>query len=415
MFRAIASDNFPPFGKFRMDFPPVENRPADVAEVHLLTGVNGTGKTRLLTLLAAVLGNPAPLVKRLKGVTKEVSFGVTDSAHKREQPLSTDPFFVGGGVVGWAPGSSVHDWAQSVPAFAYNGTAYVSDAAIQVMAGVPKPDRAACLSFSRPEQHSGQLLQAIANLEVQAGLESMRTEADERPNRAMGIIQGLERTLTEITGQPFAFQMTAYPQPALSAKWGNSELPFDLLADGLRAIIGWLVDAVVMTDAWLEGKGSTMDTEAVFLLDEVESHLHPVWQRRVVPAFQRLWPKAQIFVASHSPFVISSVNHGWVHPLTLEPDGKVKVRQPVPASAGDSYISVLEDIMGLQEWYDPDTEKLLGDFRAERERAYQGQPGAKAKALHLAEQLGERSMELRYMMGRELSQMERQLGKAEAK
>ena len=198
-------------------------------------------------------------------------------------------------------------------------------------------------------------------------------------------------------------------------KWAKADLPFDLLPDGLRSIIGWMVDAVVMLDAWLQGKGSILDTEAVFLLDEPESHLHPVWQRRILPAFQRLFPKAQIFVATHSPFVISSLNHGWIHRLTMEADGKVKTLPPVAASAGDSYISVLEDIMGLEEWYDPETEKLLADFRAERDKAFQGDLAAKAKAVQLAELVGSRSMELRYMMGRELNQMERRLGKAEGK
>jgi predicted ATP-binding protein involved in virulence len=84
-------------------------------------------------------------------------------------------------------------------------------------------------------------------------------------------------------------------------------------ADGLRGIIGWLVHALVMIDVWLQGKADPTNTEAVFLLDEIESHLHPAWQRKILPAFQRLFPKSQIFVATHSPFVISSLNHGWIH------------------------------------------------------------------------------------------------------
>jgi hypothetical protein len=48
VFRALALKDFPPFGKFRTEFPPLENKPADLAEVHLLTGANGTGQTRPL-------------------------------------------------------------------------------------------------------------------------------------------------------------------------------------------------------------------------------------------------------------------------------------------------------------------------------------------------------------------------------
>lgn len=163
-----------------------------------------------------------------------------------------------------------------------------------------------------------------------------------------------------------------------------------------------------MMDAWLEGKSDPGQNEAVFLLDEVESHLHPAWQRRVLPAFQRLFPKAQIFVATHSPFVIASLNHGWIHRLKLD-NGVVTPQDPLPASQGDSYITVVEDIMGLKQWYDPETEQLLTNFRAQRDAAYGGNLEAQTEARRLADQIGQRSMELAFVMGRELNQMDRQI------
>jgi hypothetical protein len=120
-------------------------------------------------------------------------------------------------------------------------------------------------------------------------------------------------------------------------------------------------------------------------------------------------------VATHSPFVVSSLTHGWIHKLRLEKDGKVTVEKPVRASPGESYISVVEDIMGLEEWYDPETEKQLAEFRAERDRAYKGDGEAKARALKLAQELSARSMELSCVMGREINQMERQLANVEKK
>ncbi|MGA2659881.1 MAG: AAA family ATPase [Verrucomicrobiota bacterium] len=417
MFRVLASDDFPPFGKFWMEFPPVENKPAELAEVHLFTGVNGTGKTRLLALLAAVLKGDSASKKRLKGATDGIGVFASRRLHaagpgeSQWQRSKTHKEY----MVFFDQDSAFQKWVGEVPAFAYDGTAYVSDAPIAVMAGVPRPDRADCLSFSRTGDHSAVLLQAVANLKMQSAMDMMNESAGRGVTRAAQLVRAVEDVLTKITGQQFLFNVTAYPQPALQVNWANVEMPFDLLPDGLRSIIGWMVDAVVMMDAWLQGKGPLEETEAVFLLDEVEGHLHPVWQRRVLPAFQRLFSKAQIFVATHSPFVISSLGHGWIHPLILEKDGKVKIKEPVPAKAGESYISVIEDIMGLEEWYDPETEKLLAEFRAERDRAYQGDAEAKGKAVRLAEGLSARSMELRYMMGKELSQMERRLAKAGAK
>jgi len=399
-----------------MDFEPVADKPADLAEVHLFTGVNGTGKTRLLAVLAAMLGGSEALMKRVKDDAEAATLKATDAPHRLE------PWFVAhltSGNLSFASPSQFNErfanWCQQVPAFAYHGVAYVTDANIEALAGVPRPKREACLSFFPTEKHSQPLLQAIANLKLQAAMDSLNPENGKTKTRSTQIIQTLESTMTEITGQPFLFRVTAYPQPVLCVRWANSDLSFDLLPDGLRSIIGSLVDAVVMFDAWIQGRGNILDMEAVFLLDEPESHLHPVWQRRVLPAFQRLFPKAQIFVATHSPFVISSLNHGLIHRLVMDQNGLVTAAPPQQARAGDSYISVLEEIMGLEEWYDPETEKLLADFRAEREKAFQGDAAAKAKALEMAQQLGNRSMELRYVMGRELNQMERRLGKPEGR
>ena len=162
-------------------------------------------------------------------------------------------------------------------------------------------------------------------------------------------------------------------------------------------------------NVWLQGKEDPVQAKAVFLLDEIECHLHPAWQRKILPAFQRLFPKSQIFVATHSPFVIASLNHGWIHRLVQDSSGKVTIHQPIAASQGDSYISVVEDIMGLKEMYDPETEELLTRFRGFRDAAYAGDKESCIKAQELAAEIGKRSMELDYMMGREISQMKRQI------
>lgn len=412
MIRAIASDDFAPFGKFQMDFPAVENKPDDLAEVHLLTGVNGTGKTRILALLAAVLGGGGEMKRR---INQPFNIKASDNGNKDAKFSSFQIQRDGGLGLNHPVDGNFFGWLRNVPAFSYRGIAFVSDSKIAVMAGIPKPDRASCLLFSRPEQHSEKLLQAIANLKIQAALDTQDTPANS-DNRTQHIMSRLERTLTQITGHAFSFSVTTHPQPAVIVKWANAKMAFNSLPDGLRSLIGWLVDAVVMMDVWLEGKGKINETEAIFLLDEVECHLHPVWQRRILPAFQHLFPKAQIFVATHSPFVISSLTCGWIHPLKMEDNGSVTVVTPlIRANAGESYISVLEDVMGLKEWYDPETEKLLSEFRNLRDKAFGGDMDARLLAEQKAHEIGKRSVELQYTMGQELNQMEKRLGKQNEK
>jgi AAA domain, putative AbiEii toxin, Type IV TA system len=418
MFRAIASENFAPFEQFQLELPAVKDKPDSVAEVHLFTGVNGTGKTRILSVLSAMLGNVSHLQKRMKGAEATVIYAQQDFGGF--QSMQNWPRIIAGpNGVGW---QMPMNWCHDVPAFAYSGYAYVSDASVTAMGAVQRPARDLCLSFYRPENASQILLQAITNLLFEAAVDSLNVSADSPPHsKSARLVKSVESTLLEITGTKFQFKIEKFPQISLFVVWGGTKLPFDVLPDGLRAIIGWLVHALVMMDVWLQGKGDPTKTEAVFLLDEIESHLHPAWQRKILPAFQRLFPKAQIFVATHSPFVIASLNHGWIHSLKMEANGKVKIEKPKAASQGDSYISVVEDIMGVKEWFDPESEALLVEFRKKRDMACSPditsdeREQAHKQARQLGLQIGLRSRELDFIMGKELNQLDRQLAKASGK
>jgi energy-coupling factor transporter ATP-binding protein EcfA2 len=415
MIRAIVSDNFPPFGEFRLDLLPVEKKPANLGEIHLFTGVNGTGKTRLLSIIAALLGNHVSLLKRMKGFNTQVAICATgDDGPAADNNFGVWPRMnVGQGNLNWEQfvGGNFFGQHQQIPAFAYSGNAYVSDAKVSVLANVQKPSRELCLSFTRPESGSQELLQAIANLKIASALHADESSSAAGKSNPTDLMKGIELTVSQITGVQFQFHLTRFPELSLGVKWGGTLLAFDVLPDGLRSIIGWIVHASVMMEIWLQGKSDPRQAEAIFLLDEPESHLHPAWQRKVLPAFQRLFPKAQIFVATHSPFVIASINHGWIYPLSLAADGTVKFEKAISASSGESYVTVVEDIMGLKEWFDPETEGLLAKFREARKEAYEGKANGQGEARRLAAEIGSRSVELEFMMGRELLQMDRQLAK----
>lgn len=46
----------------------------------------------------------------------------------------------------------------------------------------------------------------------------------------------------------------------------------------------------------------------VVLIDEIETHLHPVWQKRIVGIIRNLFPRLQLIITTHSPFVVASVD-----------------------------------------------------------------------------------------------------------
>ena len=68
------------------------------------------------------------------------------------------------------------------------------------------------------------------------------------------------------------------------------------------------------------------DQPAILLIDEIENHLHPTWQRRVIPALRKHFPGLQIFATTHSPFVVAGLKRGQVHRLYRE-KGVIKTDQ----------------------------------------------------------------------------------------
>jgi hypothetical protein len=408
MLRKFSIGRLPPFGDLEWNVPPLAADAKELAEVHMLVGPNGTGKSLMLATLAACLGAPGTLQTRIEGSSTSAQlqwFGQPERSPLME--VSKDS--------ATRPPKELNE----LPAVAFGGTAFLRSAsAIQHGQRIPL-DRQGALAFRKPDAHSAAILDAIHRLKVESALRRQTLPMNGgQPVTAGLLIDRIEKAIQSVCGfgkaSDFHFHVTTYPTDEVRVHWEGKNLPINALADGLRSLVGWLTSALILLDqqAREAGYADITECESIILLDEIEAHLHPAWQRRVIPTFQRLLPKAQIFCATHSPFVISSLNHGWIHRFEKDPSGKVSIT-PVPASPGDSYDSVIEEIMGIKERFDPETEDLLAKFRAQRENLLKGTTTERTPLLatlrSMADQIGARGLELQYMMGRELQQLDRLL------
>ena len=57
------------------------------------------------------------------------------------------------------------------------------------------------------------------------------------------------------------------------------------------------------------------DLPGIVLIDEIELHLHISWQKKVLPFLIKVFPNLQFIVATHSPFVVSSIESAVVYDL----------------------------------------------------------------------------------------------------
>lgn len=122
----------------------------------------------------------------------------------------------------------------------------------------------------------------------------------------------------------------------LTIELPGRSLPFSYLSDGFRSMLAMVADIAVRCatlNPHLQDKAAE-ETPGVVLIDEVDLHLHPKWQRRVIGDLLKAFPKIQFVGTTHSPFVIQS----------LPPNNEVKLINLDDSTAADFLNKSVEDI-----------------------------------------------------------------------
>jgi len=76
-------------------------------------------------------------------------------------------------------------------------------------------------------------------------------------------------------------------------RMAGAELPFGALSDGYRAFVGWITDLLYHISRGTPSGEMLFETAGMVLVDEVDLHLHPAWQRTVIPRLARAMPNVQ--------------------------------------------------------------------------------------------------------------------------
>jgi predicted ATP-binding protein involved in virulence len=87
------------------------------------------------------------------------------------------------------------------------------------------------------------------------------------------------------------------------------KLSYRQLSDGFRTIVGLAADIAyrcIQLNPHL-AENAVIDTPGVVLIDELDLHLHPNWQRHVIADLKRVFPKIQFVATTHSPFLVQSL------------------------------------------------------------------------------------------------------------
>lgn len=98
----------------------------------------------------------------------------------------------------------------------------------------------------------------------------------------------------------------------LTLVFNGKEFPFSLLSDGQRNVIS-LIGDIAMRCAHLNqhlGINAARKTPGIVLVDELDTNIHPTWQKLLIPKLKEYFKNIQFIVTTHSPFVIQSLKGG---------------------------------------------------------------------------------------------------------
>lgn len=169
-----------------------------------------------------------------------------------------------------------------------------------------------------------------------------------RAQQALAVERGASRRLVEVVEEAVRRFLPGFANLRPS-KVGPSQLLIDhegttlhlrQLSDGERSVLVLMLDiAKRLTQANPRLTDPLAQAEAVVLIDEIDLHLHPQWQRKIVGDLTRTFPNCQFIATTHSPQVIGEVPHEQIQMI----DGD-NVFVP-PHSFGVDSSRVLEELM----------------------------------------------------------------------
>ncbi len=398
-----------------------KNQPKDKAEIHIFTGENGTGKTTLLEALTYFdfvfneeLKNLNKDKKRYDLLSQKGGFfkGNNIELYFNQRNISFNVF--GKNKVKDAPffenyytPISFLSKNHSYTFFAYSGYRQVQSTKVDVLKDFTFNPITEALTFDKTNLNSD-LFQWIANNKTRAALSFQK--GNKLGSRLyLSSISKIELAISEIINRKVEFVIDERTLNVM-IKLDDKSVNYNTLADGYKSIISWLTDLMFRLD-YMPTEGKENFT---LFLDEIDVHLHPAAQRRILPVIQKLFPKAQIFLTTHSPFVIGSVDDSWVYKFKLDENGNsILDGEPFITEDGKSYRYILDQVFDVKTQFGIEFEKQLTAFYLKRDELIKAQLNLAllAEYAKAAGDLALQSEELNAIISNETRQLSRILNK----
>lgn len=412
----LTLNNLGPFEKVTFDFSIESSKP----DIHIFVGANGTGKTTILHSLASCFDYFEPdhkehisnkISKRFhffdeddkklsksyshsilqdqngNVVDKIINYGCKNCGNIHQnfdktkannsqiskhgnsydnKPLSSDLTYFKNALIA----KDLNNKKLKFAAFAYSGYRFIETETIEISDKNNFNPLKLALEFVKKDKESEKgfkLSNWIVSRYSKAAIEETLGNL-ETSKKYKETLNNLINSINLLTNNEYTIKIETNPW-RVGISYCGKDLEFDVLPDGLRSILSWLGDILMRLDEipW-ENKSIPITHQNIILfLDEIEVHLHPTWQYKILSVIRDLLPNAQIFISTHSPFILNSIDNAKIYILNNE-NCNSKLVSTNLSETGWSITHVLENILNAKNPFGIETMqnlKLFNEIDAE--------------------------------------------------
>lgn len=143
---------------------------------------------------------------------------------------------------------------------------------------------------------------------------------------------------------------TAKPDYEIVLKQKDNEIYFEMLSDGYKSCI-FILLGIIKEVEYRFPEMNAVDFDGIIMIDEIDIHLHPQWQAKLVKVLKKIFPNAQIIATTHSPSVLQNATSEEIIPLYKDENGDVHIKKLYLGEyglQGWSLEEIMKDVMGME-------------------------------------------------------------------
>jgi len=225
----------------------------------------------------------------------------------------------------------------------------------------PTPDDVLPLATGEVDSRMDKLKQWLIGLDLQI--------KEDRANRIFnGRSERIRKKFFEIVGElaegaSVEFdEITAENEVRVRTKDGP--VPIEALSQGMTSLYSWIGILVQRLFEIHENSDDPTKHHAIVLMDELDAHMHPKWQRSMVVNLKRIFPRLQMIVSTHSPLIVAGMKPVEVARFARNKAGavvQVPLEQDMLLGRADQVLTT--SAFGLTTTLDLQSQKYLADYR----------------------------------------------------